>query len=118
MVTRLTIIDVSVLTPIVAIGVQISCKLTHFFKILLLFAILKQGLLLINPRNIISNIIMLLNINATRGPTDCCSATHGLLLSEATGMGCGTRSPLYLIVDAVSRRGLSRVGYFITLNGR
>ena len=42
------------------------------------------GLFLINPRNIISNIIMLLNINATLGPTDCCSATHGLLLSEAT----------------------------------
>ena len=29
---------------------------------------------------------MLLNINATRGPTDCCSAAHGLLLSEATGL--------------------------------
>ena len=29
---------------------------------------------------------MLLNINATHGPTDCCSATHGLLLSEATGL--------------------------------
>ena len=58
---------------------------------------------------------MLLNINATRGPTDCCSATHGLLLSEA--LGCGTRSPLYLIGDAASRRCLSRVGYFITLNG-
>ena len=29
---------------------------------------------------------LLLNINATRGPTDCCSATHGLLLSEATGL--------------------------------
>ena len=28
-----------------------------------------------------------------------------------------TRSPLYLIGDAASRRGLSRVGYFITLNG-
>ena len=39
-----------------------------------------------NPRKIISNIIMLLNINATRGPTDCCSATHGLLFSEATGL--------------------------------
>ena len=25
---------------------------------------------------------MLLNINATRGPTACCSATHGLLLSQ------------------------------------
>ena len=34
-----------------------------FFLTLLLFAI---NLLLINPRNIISNIIMLLNINATR----------------------------------------------------
>ena len=31
-------------------------------------------------------------------------------------LGCGTRSPLYLIGDAASRRGLSRVGYFITLN--
>ena len=30
---------------------------------------------------------------------------------------CGTRSPLYLIGDAASRRGLSRVGYFITLDG-
>ena len=29
---------------------------------------------------------MLLNINATRGPTDCCSATHGSLLSEAIGL--------------------------------
>ena len=29
---------------------------------------------------------MLLNINATRGTTDCCSATHGLLPSEATGL--------------------------------
>ena len=74
-----------------------------------------QGLLLINPRNIISNIIMLLNINATRGPriaaqrpTGCCSARL---------LGCGTRSPLYLIGNAASRRGLSRVGYFITLNG-
>ena len=49
-----------------------------------------QGLLLINPRNIISNIIMLLNINATRGPTDCCSARL---------LGCGTRSPLYTGMD-------------------
>ena len=29
-----------------------------------------------------------------------------------------TRSPLYLIGDAASRCGLSRVGYFIPLNGR
>ena len=29
-----------------------------------------------------------------------------------------TRSPLYSIGDAASRRGLSRVGYFIPLNGR
>ena len=50
-----------------------------FFLTLLLFAINKA-------RNIISNVIMLLNIIATRGPTDCCSATHGLLLSEATGL--------------------------------
>ena len=51
---------------------------------------------------------MLLNINATRGPTGCCSARL---------LGCGTRRPLYLIGDASSRRGLSRVWYFITLNG-
>ena len=63
---------------------------------LLLFAI-NKAYFLINPRNIISNTIMLLNINATRGPTDCCSATHGLLLSEATGLW-----------DAASRHGLSR----------
>ena len=31
--------------------------------------------------------------------------------------GCGTRSPLYLIGEAASRRGLSRVGYFSPLNG-
>ena len=29
----------------------------------------KQGSLLINPRNIISNIIMIFNINSTRGQT-------------------------------------------------
>ena len=29
---------------------------------------------------------MLLHINANRGPKDCCSATHGLLLTEATGL--------------------------------
>ena len=45
---------------------------------------------------------------AAQRPKGCCSARL---------MGCGTRSPLYLIVDAASRRGLSRVGYFITLNG-
>ena len=32
-------------------------------------------------------------------------------------LGGGTWSPLYLIGDAASRRGLSRVGYFIPLNG-
>ena len=32
-------------------------------------------------------------------------------------LGCGTRSPLYLIGDAASRRRLSRVGYFIPFNG-
>ena len=41
-------------------------------------------------------------------PTGCCWARL---------LGCGTRSPLYVIGDAASRRGLSRVGYFITLNG-
>ena len=32
-------------------------------------------------------------------------------------LGCGTRIPLYLIGDAASHRGLSRVGYFIPPNG-
>ena len=45
---------------------------------------------------------------AAQRPTGCCSARL---------LGCGTRSPLYLIGAAASRRGLSRVGYFITLNG-
>ena len=45
---------------------------------------------------------------AAQRPTGCCSARL---------LGCWTRSPLYLIGDAASRRGLSRVGYFITLNG-
>ena len=45
---------------------------------------------------------------AAQRPTGCCSARL---------LGCGTRSPLYVIGDAASRRGLSRVGYFITLNG-
>ena len=58
---------------------------------------------------------MLLNINATHGPTDCCSATHGLLLSDATGLW--DAESIILIGDAASRRGLSRVGNFITLNG-
>ena len=40
-------------------------KGTIFFFSFLLFA----GLLLINPRNIISNIIMIFNINSTRGHT-------------------------------------------------
>ena len=59
--------------------------------------------------------ILLLNINATRGPTDCCSATHGLLLSEDTGLR--NAGSIICNRDAASRRGLSRVGYFITLNG-
>ena len=33
-------------------------------------------------------------------------------------LGCGMRSPLYLIGDTALRRGLSRVGYFITRNGQ
>ena len=45
---------------------------------------------------------------AAQRPTGWCSARL---------LCCGTRSPLYLIRDAASRRGLSRVGYFITLNG-
>ena len=58
---------------------------------------------------------MLLNINAIRGPTDCCSATHGLLLSEATGLW--DAESIIFLGDAASRRELSRVGYFMTLNG-
>ena len=58
---------------------------------------------------------MLLNINATRGPTDCFSATHGLLLSEATGLW--DAESIIFNRGAASRRGLSRVGYFIMLNG-
>ena len=46
--------------------------------------------------------------SAAQRPTGCGSARL---------LGCGTRSPLYLIGDAASRRGLSRVGYFITING-
>ena len=47
----------------------------------------REGEARAKPGNqLVSNIIMLLNINATRGPMDCCSATHGLLLSEATGL--------------------------------
>ena len=37
-------------------------------------------------------------------------------MAEATGLW-DAESPLYVIGDAASRRGLSRVGYFITLNG-
>ena len=58
---------------------------------------------------------MLLNINATRGPRIAAQRPMGCC--SARLLGCGTRSPLYLIGDAASRRGLSRVGYFITLNG-
>ena len=45
---------------------------------------------------------------AAQRPTGCCSARL---------LGCGPRSPLYLIGDAASRRGLSRVGYFNTISG-
>ena len=51
-----------------AIAVQTPCREQGFFSSFLLFAI-KQGLLLINPRNIICNIIMIFNINSTRGQT-------------------------------------------------
>ena len=49
----------------------------------------------------------------------CCSVHYNTigdsrLLTEASL----TRSPLYLIGDAASRCGLSRVGYFMPLNGR
>ena len=50
-----------------AIAVQTPCREQDLF-LFLLFAI-NKGLLLINPRNIISNIIMIFNINSTRGHT-------------------------------------------------
>ena len=52
--------------------------------------------------------------------TEHCGSVHyitigdGRLLTEA-GL---TRSPLYIIGDAASRCGLSRVGYFMPINGR
>ena len=49
-----------------AIRVQTPCREQYFFSFLL-FAI--NGLLLINPRNIIGNIIMIFNIHSTRGQT-------------------------------------------------
>ena len=47
------------------------------------------------------------------GSVQCITIEDSRLLTEA-GL---TRSPLYVIGDAASRRGLSRVGYFIPLNG-
>ena len=52
--------------------------------------------------------------------TEHCGSVHYIRIGDsrlltATGL---TRSPLYLIGDAASRCGLSRVGYFIPLNGR
>ena len=52
--------------------------------------------------------------------TEHCSSVHYITIGDSrllTGAGL-TRSPLYLIGDAASQCGLSRVGYFIPLNGR
>ena len=46
-----------------------------------------------------------------------CGSVHYITIGDrrlrtvAEATGCGTLSPLYLIWDAASRRGLSRVGY-------
>ena len=56
-VTRCTIIEISS---------DLSSNLMQVDTFFNTFIVCDQGLLLINPRNIISNIIMLLNINATR----------------------------------------------------
>ena len=52
--------------------------------------------------------------------TEHCGSVHYITIRDSmllTAAGL-TRSPLYLIGDAASRCGLSRVGYFIPLNGR
>ena len=52
--------------------------------------------------------------------TEHCGSVHYITIGDSrllTAAGL-TRSPLYLIGDAASRCGLSRVGYFIPLNGR
>ena len=52
--------------------------------------------------------------------TEHCGSVHYITIGDSrllTAAGL-TRSPIYLIGDAASRCGLSRVGYFIPLNGR
>ena len=52
--------------------------------------------------------------------TEHCGSVHYITIGISrllTAAGF-SRSPLYLIGDAASRCGLSRVGYFIPLNGR
>ena len=52
--------------------------------------------------------------------TEHCGSVHYITIGDSrllTAAGL-MRSPLYLIGDAASRCGLSRVGYFIPLNGR
>ena len=52
--------------------------------------------------------------------TEHCGSVHYITIGDSrllTAAGL-TRSPLYLIGDAASRCGLSRVGYFIPLSGR
>ena len=52
--------------------------------------------------------------------TEHCGSVHYITIGDSrllTAAGL-TRSPLYLIGDAASQCGLSRVGYFIPLNGR
>ena len=52
--------------------------------------------------------------------TEHCGSVHYITIGDSRLLTavCLARSPLYLIGDAASRYGLSRVGYFIPLNGR
>ena len=52
--------------------------------------------------------------------TEHCGSVHYITIGDSRLLTAAdlTRSPLYLIGDAASRCGLSRVGYFIPLNGR
>ena len=52
--------------------------------------------------------------------TEHCGSVHYITIGDSRLLKAAglTRSPFYLIGDAASRCGLSRVGYFIPLNGR
>ena len=52
--------------------------------------------------------------------TDHCGSVHYITIGDSRLLSAAglARSPLYFIGDAASRCGLSRVGYYIPLNGR